>query len=485
MKIFYTSSCGLTRILFFATLFFASISQAQVGIGNSDPAASSMLDITSTDKGFLAPRMTTAQRLAIPAPANSLMVYDETEKSFYFYDDTSTTWVKINSSANERDNYKLIKSVADLAPELVAGGGTKYLLQINTYYEINGTIVLAFPIELNNAYLSGLDAREDILSFSGGVIFKGSNGGSIRNVTLKGAKAFELTGPGISSASSLVVQNTIVDGMTTSVGSIDGFGLYFANITQHINNIEGITYSNIGNLILSNQSWFATNTGTFETYSGTFGLIQKVNGFSNVLSGNTGMKISGITSINGNADLSKVVFYGGGIYVNGTSPYIGYNFTNDWTVDASGIPNEGDDQATANIYYTGANIVVVNTFAPFKLPLETAPIRMFRTSTRTLSDSYNSIVYEGKKPRSLNVIGSISFTAIAGMRFTFSLYKNGVRQPGTQVVYDVVDTNARQGLAIVGTVMANPTDYIEVYAELNTASGTNQFLVTSYNLLVN
>src|SRR5690606_36167324 len=104
-------------------------------------------------------------------------------------------------------------------------------------------------------------------------------GGSIKNLTLKGAKAFEITGPGSTSTASLLVQNTIIDGMT-NVGSIDGLGLFFGNIIQFLNNANGITYSNIGNLLLNNQAWFGNNSGTFEKFTGTFGLIEKVSGFS-------------------------------------------------------------------------------------------------------------------------------------------------------------------------------------------------------------
>ncbi|MCB9216673.1 MAG: hypothetical protein H6616_12420 [Ignavibacteria bacterium] len=52
--------------------------QGDVGIGTNDPHPSALLDMTSNAKGFLLPRMTSAQRLAIPAPANGLMVYDIT-----------------------------------------------------------------------------------------------------------------------------------------------------------------------------------------------------------------------------------------------------------------------------------------------------------------------------------------------------------------------------------------------------------------------
>jgi hypothetical protein len=47
-----------------------------VGIGTASPAASSILDITSTTKGFLRPRMPTANRNAIASPAAGLSVYN-------------------------------------------------------------------------------------------------------------------------------------------------------------------------------------------------------------------------------------------------------------------------------------------------------------------------------------------------------------------------------------------------------------------------
>jgi len=48
---------------------------AQVGIGTTTPAATALLDLTSTNKGFLPPRMTEVQREAISTPATGLMVY--------------------------------------------------------------------------------------------------------------------------------------------------------------------------------------------------------------------------------------------------------------------------------------------------------------------------------------------------------------------------------------------------------------------------
>jgi len=67
--------------------FFSVISMAQnVGIGTTTPNASALLDVSSTSKGFLPPRMTAAQRTAIFSPANGLLVYQTDYPSgFYFF----------------------------------------------------------------------------------------------------------------------------------------------------------------------------------------------------------------------------------------------------------------------------------------------------------------------------------------------------------------------------------------------------------------
>jgi hypothetical protein len=60
--------------LFFA-IVFAGNTQAQVGIGTQTPASSAQLDVSSTNKGFLPPRMTAVQRDSIAGPVAGLIVY--------------------------------------------------------------------------------------------------------------------------------------------------------------------------------------------------------------------------------------------------------------------------------------------------------------------------------------------------------------------------------------------------------------------------
>ena len=75
---------------FLAAVLLTATTQAQVGVGTTTPDASAALDITSTTKGLLMPRMTNVQRLAISNPAAGLQVFvtDFDGGSFMFYNGT-------------------------------------------------------------------------------------------------------------------------------------------------------------------------------------------------------------------------------------------------------------------------------------------------------------------------------------------------------------------------------------------------------------
>jgi hypothetical protein len=88
----------LTKNLYlFLFLLFPFSLSAQVGVNgtNSDPDPSAMLDISSTDKGMLIPRMTSAQRTNISNPAQGLMVFDNTTNSFWYY--SGSAWIELDT----------------------------------------------------------------------------------------------------------------------------------------------------------------------------------------------------------------------------------------------------------------------------------------------------------------------------------------------------------------------------------------------------
>jgi hypothetical protein len=70
------------------------IKSGNVGIGTTAPVASAKLEVTSTTQGFLPPRMTNAQRIAIATPAVGLCVYC-TDVVEGLYINKSTGWTYI------------------------------------------------------------------------------------------------------------------------------------------------------------------------------------------------------------------------------------------------------------------------------------------------------------------------------------------------------------------------------------------------------
>lgn len=67
-----------------------------INADNSNPDASAMLDIKSTSKGMLIPRMTMAQRNAIASPATGLLVFQTNNTPGYYYNagtPASPSWV--------------------------------------------------------------------------------------------------------------------------------------------------------------------------------------------------------------------------------------------------------------------------------------------------------------------------------------------------------------------------------------------------------
>jgi hypothetical protein len=80
----------------------SALSAQNVGVNatGAAPDASAMLDVVSTTRGLLIPRMTSAQRTAIATPATGLYVYDTTTNSFWFYN--GTAWSEMASNTNWR-----------------------------------------------------------------------------------------------------------------------------------------------------------------------------------------------------------------------------------------------------------------------------------------------------------------------------------------------------------------------------------------------
>ena len=126
-----------------ALIFCLSIaSYAQVGIGINTPEPSAQLDVSSTERGFLPPRMTSAQRDLIAAPATGLLIFQTDNTAGYYYYN-GTAWVNLGAMGAAGTNgtnglNALIKTTTEAAGANCANGGTK----IETGLDANSNGVL-------------------------------------------------------------------------------------------------------------------------------------------------------------------------------------------------------------------------------------------------------------------------------------------------------------------------------------------------------
>jgi hypothetical protein len=117
-------------IVFILSGFTLAANAQSVAINTTGSAAnnSAMLDISSTNKGFLSPRMTTAQRTAIVSPADGLLVFDTDTKTFWYF---SNTWKEINLNGGGGGSFSL--------PYAGTGSNPTKLFSISNYDSSNGT----------------------------------------------------------------------------------------------------------------------------------------------------------------------------------------------------------------------------------------------------------------------------------------------------------------------------------------------------------
>lgn len=83
------------------TLFSIIVTAQNVGIGTTLPDNSAILDVSSTDKGLLVPRMDAAQRTAIASPAKGLLIYQtQSPEGFYYNNGTAAApdWILLGAT---------------------------------------------------------------------------------------------------------------------------------------------------------------------------------------------------------------------------------------------------------------------------------------------------------------------------------------------------------------------------------------------------
>ena len=86
--------------IFFLMILICSSTYSQVGIGTETPNSSSLLELSSTSKGLLVPRMTETQKNAISSPAQGLLIF-QTNGTVGFYSYDGTNWLHLIDGSSQ------------------------------------------------------------------------------------------------------------------------------------------------------------------------------------------------------------------------------------------------------------------------------------------------------------------------------------------------------------------------------------------------
>jgi len=314
-----------------ALLIMGVTANAQVGIGTTTPDASSMLDITSTSKGFLAPRLTTSQRTVITNPATGLSIYNLT---------TNRIEVNIGTPA---------------VPNWQPAGGTTVA---NNIYTNDGSLVsnrtldaLGYTLRFNNTG-----------ALAGSTMFRLLPATGTKGFSMGAGGLFEIDSPGVFGGRVAVLENGNVgigtngtpnaklDIVGTEVRLKAGSGASYysavnsdgtSEVRLQNNNGAGAvgTYSNQNFEVLTNSLSRVMVTNTGNVGIGTSSPLQKLH----LVDATTPLRVEA-TATNGEAG----IYYGrtatGTAWVagNGVHNIAGFNFYSGVSADVMTLLDNGN-----------------------------------------------------------------------------------------------------------------------------------------------
>lgn len=318
----------LFRIIPIVLLSTSAMAQS-IGIGTSTPSASAALEISSNTKGLLIPRMTSAQRLAIPAPANGLMVYDLSTSSTWYYNGsawaslggTASLSIPVYHSVNVTDTAFHIKNSGSVAIAGEGAGHTGVAGISSSSNGVEGSSVSGNGIYGNSFSGHGVYAY----SFNGnGVMANSTNGSAVygfsnnANATIYGSNSNGL-GVGVQGNGSLnhgVLGTTAGTGKAGVKGEATGSGGV---------GVLGTTTSDLGYGVQGTNStgvaiYGSSNTGTGVRAVSNSGLALDVNGRLKIAGGNTNPSYGAVltSDASGNATWTntRIAFSASGLNLN-------------------------------------------------------------------------------------------------------------------------------------------------------------------------
>lgn len=229
-----------------------SFSYAQgIGIGTSSPNPSAQLDISSTSRGLLIPRMTQAQRSAIAGPATGLLIYQTDHTSGYYYNaGTAATpsWKAVSAS----DGWTLTgNSGTDTATNFIGTtDGSALRFRVNNVYSgeidsVNARTILGYgagnaaspnfgSVAIGFKTLHSNTTGQYNIAVGDSALFSNTYGGS--NIGIGANTLFKNTGGGYSVA---IGHAALYSNTTGFSNTATGYQSLYSNTTGYANTADG------------------------------------------------------------------------------------------------------------------------------------------------------------------------------------------------------------------------------------------------------
>ena len=304
----------------------AGVHAQSVGIGTVSPDASAALDISSTAKGLLVPRLTAAQRTGIATPAAALLVYqtDGPQPGFWFNAGSATVpaWTFFNPSGDNLGNHTATQPLNLQTNALTGSGATIGAIVgvgitaqggLNIGQNTNGNIFIGN--QSGQANTTGIDNQFD--GFQSGI---NNTTGSFNFFSGLHSGYFNTTGT-----------RNHFDGNSSGYSNTTGTNNQFTGIQSGISNTTGSF-----NQFSGFASGYNTTTGSFNLFNGYQAGSSNTTGYNN--------QFNGYQSGQANTTGSSNQFSG---FQAGTSNTTG---NNNW---AFGV-GAGPGPATGNLTNAGA-----------------------------------------------------------------------------------------------------------------------------------
>ena len=276
----------MKKNIFLAVLAISSILSFEarsqgIAINNdgTNPDPSAMLDVSSTTKGLLIPRMTQTQRNAIANPATGLMIYQTTgTKGFYYNSGTSGSPVWVNTIGN---------SGWSLTGNSGTSGSTNF---------VGTTDNQPLRFRINNSWAGELNPQSNNLSIGFQAGQSASTGQSNIAIGKNALQVNTIRNNIIAIGDSSLFNNGT--GITYSFEAIDNTAIgsksLISNTTGYDNTAVGFhtlyynTYAR-GNTAIGSQSLYNNSTGTDNTSVGFKALFSNSGGYNNTANGVTAL----------------------------------------------------------------------------------------------------------------------------------------------------------------------------------------------------